>query len=150
MELFGIAFSVPVAAIASTAYVATIKFIVNKFQRLTAPLVVTGIVILGMFVAENVLLILLGAVESRSLIGPTFYLFHLIVFVLGVPAIANVLVLGSRQRVNASIAVAICTAFALVLVLEQYAVSEALFGVDGEGPYDLHTQQPRSAQTLTP
>lgn len=89
-------------------------------------------VVLVVFVVEIALLATVGAVRSRAAIGPLFYSAHLMVFFLGVPALANVLVL--RRNVKRwYVAVPLCTLFALVLVLMQYGVSEALFGIDGDG-----------------
>jgi hypothetical protein len=57
---------------------------------------------------------------------------HLAVFFLGVPAMANVLVVKKRETwLGSGLAVgAICAGLALLIVLTQYGVSEALYGID--------------------
>jgi hypothetical protein len=136
MELFGIVFSIPVALIASVAYILSIRWIVGKFPQLVTPLLVGGVAILTLFLAEIVLLATIGAVESRGVVGSLFYGLHLMVFFLAVPALANVLVLQCRRRVTVPLAITLCTVFAFILVLMQYGVPEALYGIDGnDGPY---------------
>ena len=67
------------------------------------------------------------------MIGAVFYPLHLTLFFLGVPALGTILSLGNRKPVWLPIAVSLCTAFALMLVLLQYGVTEALYGIDGNG-----------------
>jgi hypothetical protein len=81
-----------------------------------------------------VLLVTIGAVRSRAIIGPAFYAAHFALFILGTPALANVLVLWPPKGVVRWFwAVPICAVFAVALVLLQYGVSEALYGVEGTG-----------------
>ena len=90
MELFGIILSIPVALIASIAYVILIKWIVGKLPQLTTPLMLGGGSLLAVFLIEIILLATIGAVKSRTVVGSAFYGLHLAVFFLGVPALANV------------------------------------------------------------
>jgi hypothetical protein len=65
-------------------------------------------------------------------------LVHLAIFVLGTPSLANVIILrNSRATLRPWWwAVPVCTVFAVALILLQYGVSEALYGVDGtDGPF---------------
>jgi hypothetical protein len=88
--------------------------------------------VLAGFVAETILLSTLGATASSALLGPAFYVGHLIIVFLGTPALANTLML--RREPKRAIAwyapVPMCTLFAVVLVSLQYGVSEALFGIE--------------------
>jgi hypothetical protein len=71
-------------------------------------------------------------------IGPIFYGLHLALFVVAVPALTNILVITKSRTVIASWFVVglLGAMLALPVVLTQYAVSEALYGIDGEsGPY---------------
>lgn len=141
MELFGIALSVPVAFVCSMLYCLLLAKVIAKRQQTIRFLRITSIILLSLFCTELLLLIPLGAVRSRALLGPTFYAVHLILFFLGPPALANVLVLR-RQGLFRSWyeAGVMCTAFAFFLVLLQYSVSESLYGIDGDnGPYSLVT-----------
>ena len=61
-----------------------------------------------------------------------FLSIHLTLFFLSVPALATILVVKRGETwLGSWIAVGVmCAALALPLVLTQYAVSEALFGID--------------------
>ncbi|MET0516859.1 MAG: hypothetical protein ABW047_16200 [Nitrospiraceae bacterium] len=131
MELFGIILSIPVALIASIAYVILIKWIVGKLPQLTTPLMLGGGALLAVFLIEIILLATIGAAKSRTVVGPAFYGLHLAVFFLGVPALANVLILRDRGRAPTLFAITLCAVFAFILVLMQYGVTEALYGIDG-------------------
>jgi len=94
--------------------------------------------VLAAFAVEVGLLATLGAVRSRAAVGPGFYVAHSVLFFLGTPALAQVLVLRRRPGIPGKwyVAAILCSAFAVVLVVLQYAVSEALYGINGtDGPY---------------
>jgi hypothetical protein len=94
--------------------------------------------VLGGLLVEWGALLTLGAVRSRAAIGPAFYPLHLALFVLAVPALANVLTIKRSGRVLGSWFVVglVCSAVALPVVVTQYYVAETLYGVDGNGgPY---------------
>jgi hypothetical protein len=82
--------------------------------------------------AELVVLLLVGAKQTQAVVGPAFYWAHLVVVALATPSLANLLVLRRREWALGRWywAGAVCAAFGLGLVLLQYAVSEALFGID--------------------
>ena len=132
MELFGIALSVPIAFVMSMIYCAILAYALRQIELIRRWLYTVSIVILLGFITEVVLLVTLGAVGSRGLIGPAFYVAHLVFFFFGTPALANVLVLRKRGPLVRKwyLAGAICTVFAFCLVLLQYGVSEALYGID--------------------
>ncbi|MGA9511085.1 MAG: hypothetical protein WBV55_20860 [Candidatus Sulfotelmatobacter sp.] len=131
MELFGIALSIPVAFVASMLYCFFLDRVVLKFERPRRWLRFASYFVLGFFAAELVMLLTLGAVRSRAILGPGFYVVHLILFFISVPSLANLLVLKQRRGFVASwyIAAALCTTLAFFLVLLQYSVSEALYGI---------------------
>jgi hypothetical protein len=138
MEMFGILFSIPAAFLASTVWCGILAHTIKRFERLSRCLYTVSLIVLVAFISEVVLLITLGAVQSRGMIGPVFYVVHSAIFFLGTPALANVALLHRRSNVLTYwYLVAIpCTIFALVLVLMQYGVSEALYGINGtNGPY---------------
>ena len=134
MELFGIAFSIPVAFVASMLYCLLLARVVAKFERPSPWLRFFSSFVLAAFAAELALLVSLGSVRSRSLLVPGFYVAHAILFFIGTPALANLLVLRPRNGFFAKwyVAGALCTVFAFILVLLQYTVSESLYGIDGE------------------
>jgi hypothetical protein len=138
VELFGIVFSIPVAFVMSMVYCAVLAHAIRRFESLRRLLYAVSLILLAGFLAEVVLLVTIGAVGSRAVVGPAFYVAHVIFFLLGTPALANVLLLRKRGPVVRRwyLAGILCTGFAFCLVLLQYGVSEALYGVDGtNGPY---------------
>ncbi len=139
MEIFGIVLSIPAAFVASMLYcLLLIKFVSNA-DRVSRWLRFASRIVLVLFSVELLLLITLGAVRSRGLLGPGFYVAHVFFFFFGTPALANLLVLRPRRGFSSKwyVATVLCTVFAFFLVLLQYGVSEALYGVDGEnGPYN--------------
>ena len=148
MELFGIVLSIPVAFVASMLYCLLLAKVVSKSAILSSGLRIASYVVLSLFAVEILFLIAIGAVRSRGLLGPGFYVAHVVFFFVCTPALANVLVLRRKQGTISKwwIAGAICTAFAFGLVLLQYGVSEALYGIDGDnGPYSFLIRVPPSA-----
>jgi hypothetical protein len=139
MEVFGILLSIPAAFVASGLYILFLIFVVRRFARASLWLWWSGVVILAFFAVELLLLATLGPVRSRAVVGPSFYPAHVALFLCGTPALANLLILRQRRAVAllwACAAVVSCTLFAFGSVLLQYAVSEALYGVNGDdGPY---------------
>jgi hypothetical protein len=132
MELFGIAFSVPVALVTSAAY----SFFLGKFARprvrLSKTLMFLSIAVLSAWVIEFIAVISFGGAGLNEWFGPLFYRVHLVLFFLAVPSLAAVVMLQTVRPALAKwyIAAVICTVFALIAVLLQYAVSEAIFGID--------------------
>src|SRR5262245_28134582 len=138
MELFGIVLSVPAAFIASIGYCFVPAKMVIWFDKVSRCLWWTSAGLLMAFVIELILLSTVGPVRARQLIGATFYPAHLLLFFLGTPALANVLILRKKSAFLRRwyAAVPLCTVLALALVLLQYGVSEALYGINGDdGPF---------------
>ena len=138
MELFGIVLSIPGAFVLSMIYCFVLKKVISRFDQVNLSFRVGSYIVLALFGLEVVFLITWGAVRSRGIFGPGFYGVHLLCFFLGTPALANLLVLRRRGGSIAKwyLAPILCTAFAFSLVLLQYGVSEALYGINGDdGPY---------------
>ena len=138
MEVFGIILSIPVAFLANLVYCFFLSRVVVRVETLRRLMWGVSIGVLASFAIELILLLTLGSVRARAVLGPGFYVGHVILFFLGPPALANVLVLykGPKPPVAWYAAVPFCTVFAFFLVLLQYSVSEALYGIDGtNGPF---------------
>ena len=145
MELLGIMPSVPLAFTCCMLYCLLLANVISRFQRLANLLKLLSILVLIVFVVEIVFLVTIGPVRSRGILGPGFYFTHVILFFLGPPALASLLVLKAGPQVYRKwyIAGILCTAFAFFLVLLQYTVSESLYGIDGEGgPYSSTPHTP--------
>jgi len=152
MELLGIVLSIPVAFVASMLYCLLLDRIVLKLEGTSRWLRTVSLIILVLFAAELILLVTLGPVRSRGLLGPGFYAAHIIFFSLGTPALANLLVLRPRRGVLAKwyVAAAVCTLFAFFLVLLQYSVSESLYGInDEDGPYSEVVRHPPTCAAVS-
>jgi len=138
VELFGIALSVPAAFVVSLVYRFLLLTASKRWPRIKPVFIFSSLVILAGIVAEWGFLAWRGAVGTRVLIGPVYYVGHLLIFFLGCPALINVLVLPRPSRWYARwwFTLPLCAALALVLVVQQYVVSEALYGIDGaDGPF---------------
>jgi hypothetical protein len=138
MELFGIAASIPGAFVMIALYRLILLKVVARFRWATTLLRPASYVLLGLFAVEIALLVTLGAIQSRALIGPVFFTGHTIVFFLGTPALANIILLRKPAGPAPKwyVVSSLCTVLAFFLVLLQYHVSEQLFGIDGiGGPY---------------
>ena len=131
MELFAIILSAPAAFVASAAYCVLIVRLTGAWTRLRAPLLVGSVAVLSLIAAEALVLILRGAARAHSMLGASYYAAHLVLFVVGTPALANVLVLGRyRARIGKwYIAAPICALFAMATTVMQYTVSEAIHGI---------------------
>jgi hypothetical protein len=145
MELFGIILSIPAAFVASLVYCVAVAVSVVKFPRLASAMWGASFTVLLMVAAEFILVIVRGAIGTRELVGPSYYPLHVVGFFLGPPSLGNVMLLWRRAPPQGgwwtlvAAAVLACTALAFALVLLQYGVTEALYGIDGSGgPYSRH------------
>lgn len=144
MEVFAILFSIPAAFVANLLYCLLLVKVFSRNIRAQYWLRGCSYVVLSLLAIELLLLMTLGAVQSRSRIGPAFYDAHFVVFFLSTPALANLLVLPPKRETpgNHYLATILCTVLAFFLVLLQYGVYEALYGIDGEGgPYSSKSFQ---------
>jgi hypothetical protein len=138
VEGFGILCSIPFGFVMSMVYCAILSHAIVRYETLRRSFYFASLAILFGFSCEVLLLTTLGAVRSRAFVGPAFYVAHIIFFFLGTPALANVLLLRRPRPLIPRwyLAAVLCTIFAFALVILQYDVSEALYGIDGtDGPY---------------
>jgi hypothetical protein len=138
MELFGITLSVPVIFVTSIIYAFIIRKVTEKNVFLINPLLWVSAVLLVTVLLEFVGVAIVGSIKLRESIGPSFYSIHITLFFLAVPALVNIMRLQNRYPLLSRwyIIGFFCAICGLCVVLLQYVVSEALFGVDGMGgPY---------------
>jgi hypothetical protein len=138
MELFGIAFSIPGAFVAGAIYRLLLLAVANRWRWIKPLLLWASYLVLAAVLAEWIFLATRGSVGTRMLLGHAYYSVHVLIFFLGTPALMNALILPdpSSGRARWWFAVPLCTALAFVLVVQQYVVSEALYGIDGQdGPF---------------
>jgi len=131
VELFGIVLVVPAAFVASVIYSRVVRFVLNRWP-LSGVALWGSVAVLAFLVVEWAALALVGPVQLQRATGGAFFPLHLAVFFLSTPALANVLVVKHRETwLGSWFAIGvICAALALVVVLTQYGISEALYGVD--------------------
>ena len=136
MELFGIALSLPGAFTASLGYCwLMVHWLYPQFPGTLRWLRLCSVCVLAVLGLEVGFLLAKGPIGTRALIGPAFWFAHRLCFYLGVPALANVLVLRNRMSFLSRWYVAAfpCALLGFSLVLMEFYVSEALYGVDGRG-----------------
>ena len=131
MELFGIVLAMPAAFVASALYSLALRFVLRRSPLGTVALWCSVAVLAGL-VLEWVALATVGAARLQSATGGVFFPVHLVLFFLSIPALANVLVVKRGDtRLGSWFTVGVlCAVLALPVVLTQYGVSEALYGVD--------------------
>jgi hypothetical protein len=130
MEMYAILFSIPMAALASAVYSWLVGRIssVNRGRPLTAIRAFSWLALV-LIIAELIVLSVFGALETRASIGPIYVVIHSALFFLGVPSLANLLVLGKADAVERwKYSVIPCTVLAFALVMMQYYVAEQLYG----------------------
>lgn len=90
--------------------------------------------VVAAFVLEVILVWRLGVIGTETLIGRCYAVLHSLLFLLAVPALANVLLLSGPRftRKLWFLAAMICFAFAIFLVFWQYDVADIL---DSESAY---------------
>jgi hypothetical protein len=137
VELFAIVGAIPAAFAAAAVYSSLLRFLSVPPKLKKALVWLSGVVLAGLLV-EWTLLALIGVLALRAALGPVFEILHLALFLSAIPALVHVLVFTRPDSaISGWLAVAaLSAALALPVVLIQYGVSEALYGVDGSGgPY---------------
>jgi uncharacterized membrane protein len=138
MESLGIILSVPVAFVASVVYALILEKVMRKLPSLIHPLGTVSVAIVLGSIVETITKTAIGAIRLREIIGSPYYTIHVALFLLTLPALATVMRFQNKfQRLSRWYSIgSLCAVVGLWIVLQQYDISEALFGVDGMGgPY---------------
>jgi hypothetical protein len=135
MEILSLVLAVPAVVMANICYGVLLRFGLIRFKMLRPWLLWPSRLVLLLAAMDVTAVAFLGAVPARRLIGPAFWGIHLLVVLLGAPALANVLILRSQgmwfRRWYG--VVALCSVFGIFLVFFQVGVGDALYGPDGVG-----------------
>jgi hypothetical protein len=135
MEVLGLALAIPAVVVANLGYVLLVRFGFARLKKLRPWLLWPSYLVVILALIDVILVLTLGAVTARTLIGPPFWRFHLLVFLFGAPSLANVLLLSREtmwfRRWYAT--VVFCCLFGVFLVFFQVGVGDALYGPDGVG-----------------
>jgi hypothetical protein len=134
MELSAMAGAVPAAFVASVIYSHLLRALPLS-DRTKRILLTASLCVLAALLLEWTLLATIGTLESRALFGAPFELIHFAIFLLAVPALVNVLVFARPGTVLSwwFVVGLLGALLAFPVVLTQYGVSEALYGIDGQG-----------------
>lgn len=138
MELFGIVFLIPGALIASAVYRLLLIFAVRRLPLIRPVFKMASYIVLTGVIADGMLLALSGAIGTRVAVGPLYYYVQMLTFLLGPPALMNLLVLSDPAKRHAEwwVSVPMCAVLAFVLVVQQSVVFETLYGIEGsDGPF---------------
>jgi len=142
MEVFAIMFAMPAAFIATAIYAQLMTPLLahRTIGRIALPL--SHAVLVGLFIEWGVLASI-GPVAAQTHIGPAFYALHTFLFFLAIPALANILIIrreaapdhasAARRTLSAWLIPLSAALLAFPVVVTQYGVAEALFGIDGQG-----------------
>ena len=130
MENFGIILSVPSAFIASILYSAILGKVTHKLPNLIQPLRVGSSVVLLAAVVEAIATITIGPLRLQEITRGVYYpLIHVVIFLLTLPALSGVMRLQNKfEKITKWYSVGcICALVGLLIVLQQYVVSEEIF-----------------------
>jgi hypothetical protein len=139
MEMYGIIFSVPMAFICGIIYAVIIGKVIAKWNELMTPLLWISGVLFALLLLEIISVIVIGTLKLRAIIGPEYYPIHSLLFFLTLPSLVNIMKIQKSIPLLSKwyfIGTA-CAIIGLVIVILQYGVSEALYGITGtNGPYN--------------
>jgi len=130
VELFAVVLAVPAGFVASIIYSRILRFVLQRW-RLGGVALWCSAAVLALLVVEWPALAFAGPVQLQRATNGAFYPLHVAVFLLSTPALATVLVVKQRDTwLGSWMAVGtMCAALSLLVVLTQYGVSEALYGI---------------------
>src|SRR5436309_3362162 len=97
MEVFGILFAIPVIFVGSIVYCRLATAIFENDRSLARWLRGITWIVVPMLIGEIILLVRFGAQHVHARLGSAFLASHLLVFVLGAPAVANSTILALKH-----------------------------------------------------
>jgi hypothetical protein len=133
VEMFGILCSIPTAFLATALYVVFFRRALRHPLIRKSALAASAMIFLALAL-EWILLVTVGIDGTCHTLGRGLYPIHLAVFLLAVPALANVLTITGDTGLLGRwfVVAALGAVLALPVVLTQYYVSEALYGLNGD------------------
>jgi hypothetical protein len=138
MEIFGIVLSFPASFIFATIYAFVVGKIVTKWKMVSAPLLWISAVVLSLVLLEIIGVITVGILKLCETLGPIYYPTHSLLFFGTLPSTVNIMRIQRKIPILSRwyLIGGVCAMIGLGIVVLQYGVSEALYGVNGtEGPY---------------
>lgn len=137
MEALGIAIGILGGLIAAPVFCFLLVKLIAPLPRLSRFAFYAAAALLLIYSAELLFVAARSVVAARQLVGPAFFPAHVLLTLGSAPALACVLLLGSRNVAKWwPAAAAICWLIGVFSIFYQYGVAEALYGIDGQGgPY---------------
>jgi hypothetical protein len=137
VELIGLVLVFPAVLLANVTYALLVHKLV-RFRALWPWVLWPSRLVVSLLVFDLASVAAIGAVGSRRSLGPSYTVLHVLVVILGAPAVANLLLIpGSDRWYRRWYVVALCCfVLGMCLVFLQVGVGDALYGPDGVGgPY---------------
>jgi len=137
MEAFGIAIALAGGLVAAPIFCFVLAKVVRRFSRVAALLFVVSVPLILLYASELIVVSMRGVLSTRAMIGPVYFLIHVVLTLSSAPALACVLILGRRSPAAWwPLTAAICWFVGAGSIFYQYDVTETLYGIDGQGgPY---------------
>jgi hypothetical protein len=135
VDVIGLALAFPAVFMANAVYVPFVRFGLTRWQRPWPAVLWASRAVLLLVLVDAGLVAILGAVGARTLIGPAYWMGHVLGVLAGAPALAHVLLLppGRFWSKRWYAVTPICFLFGMGLVFFQVGVGGALYGPDGVG-----------------
>jgi hypothetical protein len=137
VEAFGIAVALVGGLFAAPIFCLVLVKVIRRFPPLALFGFWVSVPLFGLFSVEVALVLLLGVLSTRALVGPAYFLLHVLLTFAAAPTLACLLLLGRRSIKGWwPVAAALCWFVGAGAVFYQYDVAETLYGIDGRGgPY---------------
>jgi len=138
MELFGILLAAMLGLVASPLYCIFVEKVIARTNLLSRLLYWISIVIIVLLITEICLVVIVGPVEARRIVGRWFFAIHSVLFITIAPAFGAFLLLINKKRklITWYFVAPICWITGVAAILYQFFISESLYGIDGTGgPY---------------
>ena len=137
MEAFGVALALAGGLAGAPIFCFVLAKLVRPFKRLASAAFWIAVPLVVLYASELVLVLARGVLATRALIGPPYFLIHVVLTLSAAPALACLLILGRRSLAAWWPAVAVvCWVVGAASIFYQYDVAETLYGIDvHDGPY---------------
>jgi hypothetical protein len=134
VEAFGIALALVGGLVAAPIFCLALAKMVRPFPRVASSAFWLSVPLVLLYALEVLLVLTGGVLFTRALIGPPYFLIHVLLTFSAAPALACVLILGRRSLSNWwPLVAAVCWLVGAGSVFYQYDVAETLYGIDGQG-----------------
>jgi hypothetical protein len=137
METLGIAIYLISGLIAAPLFCLILVRVIRRFPKVAAAAFWVAVPLVAAFATEIAVVESIGVLATRALVGPLYFLMHVLVTFSAAPALACLLLLGRRSVMGGwPVAAFICWCVGAGAIFYQYNVAETLYGIDGSGgPY---------------